>query len=106
MTAWLIVVVAGAGSLALRASVALLVDRVTTPAWLEPTAALVVPAAFAGIAATALSGPLGRADRDAVALAVAVTTTAVLAARGRSTQLAFAVGLGVLWSTTAAIAAL
>jgi branched-subunit amino acid transport protein len=106
MSAWLIVLVAGAGSLALRASVALLVDRVTTPAWLEPTAALVVPAAFTGIAATTLAGPLGEVDRDAVLLGLAVTTTVVLAARGRSVPLAFAAGLGVLWSTTAVIAAL
>lgn len=101
MTAWAIVLAAGAGSLALRASVVLLVDRVSTPACLERLAPFVVPAAFTGIAATALVGPLSRAGAEAAALAAALTVTTVLAARGRSVPLAFAGGLVALWSITA-----
>lgn len=100
MTAWMVVVLAGAGSFAMRACVVLMIDRLRTPEWLERLAGYVVPAAFTGLAATALAGPLGAADAEAGALLGAVVMTLVLAWRGRSVQLAFGAGVLTLWAIT------
>jgi len=101
MSAWLIVVLAGAGTFLLRVSVVALVDHVRMPAWLERTSALVSFAAFAALAASALRVPLGGGGMEAVRLAVAVSVAA-WTARRRPVPVAFLAGLGALWAATAA----
>lgn len=104
MTAWIVMIGAGLGSLAFRLSIVALIDRIETPDWLEKLAAYVVPAAFAGIAAAALAAPVRAGGVEAIGPVVAVLVTAGVAARRHSVHLAFLGGLASLWITTALIA--
>lgn len=106
MTAWLVVLGAGAGSFLFRISIVALIDHISAPAALERLATFVVPAAFAGIAAAALAHPLADGGAGGFALGVAVLVTATCAARGRTVPIAFTCGLLSLWVTTAVAAAL
>ncbi len=63
MTAWVVILVAGAGSFLFRISVVALLGRFEPPPWLERVAGYVVPAAFAGVAATAAVAPMSRGAR-------------------------------------------
>lgn len=103
MTAWLVVLGAGAGSFLFRLSVVALVDHVRAPAALERLATFVVPAAFAGLAAAALSQPLAGAGAEGISLGLAVLVAAITAARGRPVPTAFVAGLLTLWAATAVL---
>lgn len=100
MTGWLIVLGAGAGSFLFRISVVALIDRISAPAALERVAMFVVPAAFAGLAAAALTRPLAAGGAVGLALALSVAVTATAAARGRSVPVAFTAGVLTMWLTT------
>jgi branched-subunit amino acid transport protein len=99
MNDWIVVAVAGAGSFAFRLSIVALMDHVDTPAPIERLASYVVPAAFAGMAAVALVGPLREGGANALAPGVAVVVTAGIAHR-HPVHLAFLGGLAALWITT------
>ena len=100
MSPWIVVLVAGAGSFALRISLVALVDHVGSPEWLERVASYIVPAAFAGLAVTALARPVRVGGTHALAPLVAVAVTGAVARR-HPTHLAFVAGLVALWATTA-----
>jgi branched-subunit amino acid transport protein len=103
MTAWLVVLGAGAGSFLFRLSIVALIDHISAPVALERLATFVVPAAFAGLAAAALAHPLADGGADGVSLGAAVLVTAVAAVRGRTVPIAFLGGLLTLWTATAAL---
>ena len=102
MTAWVAVVLAGLGSFGLRFGVVSIIDRFTLPARIERLSALVMPAAFAGLTAAALSTPLtGALPTALLVLAAACVTIAV--ARLRSAAWAVGAGMSALWLVQAAI---
>jgi branched-subunit amino acid transport protein len=103
VTAWMVVLGAGAGSFLFRLSVVALIDHISAPVTLERMATFVVPAAFSGLAAAALTRPLAAGGGAGVALGLAVLVTAVTAVRGRTVPVAFLSGLITLWSATAAV---
>jgi branched-subunit amino acid transport protein len=86
--ALLIVLAAGAATYALRIAMPMVLGRRTAPAWLQRTSPYVLPAAFAAMVATAVSGP---------EQLLAVGAAAGVAARTRSSVTAIAVGLPALW---------
>jgi branched-subunit amino acid transport protein len=104
VNAMTVVVLAGVGSFLFRFSIVALIDRIATPKWLERVASYVMPAVFAGLAASALAGPVSGGGIDALAPVVAVAVTGALVLRGRAVPIAFATGLGSLWAVSALVA--
>ena len=84
MNTWIVIVAAGLGSYLFRLSMIILAGRITMPPYLERASGLVVPAAFAALAA------------------VAAAVIAVL--RTGSPQAAIVAGMPVLWIATALLA--
>lgn len=101
MTAWTVVLLAGLGSYLFRVSIVVAIDRLHAPAGMERLAGYVVPAAFAGLAASALIGPLSAGGSEGLAVGSAGLVTIALAGRGRSASTAFAGGLLTLWAISA-----
>ena len=81
MNTWIVIVAVGLGSYLFRLSMIILTGRITMPPYLERASGLVVPAAFAALAAV-------------VAAVIAVLRTG-------SSQAAILVGMPVLWIATA-----
>ncbi|HSP04603.1 MAG TPA: AzlD domain-containing protein [Acidimicrobiales bacterium] len=104
MTAWTVVLLAGLGSYLFRVSIVFAIDRLRAPAGLERMAGYVVPAAFAGLAATAVIEPVAAGGGDGLAVGSAALVTLVLAGRGRPASAAFAGGLLTLWAVSALVA--
>jgi branched-subunit amino acid transport protein len=102
MNTWIVIVAVGLGSYLFRLSMIILTGRITMPPYLERASGLVVPAAFAALAAAGVAAAcsgLG-VTRDAAPLAaVVVAVMAVL--RTGSSQAAILVGMPVLWIATA-----
>jgi branched-subunit amino acid transport protein len=106
MTAWLVIVAAGVGSYLLRLSMITAADRIHLPTQLDTASALVAPAAFAALAATAiaettLAGGIGFAPAPLTATAGAV----LAAARTGSPRAAVLIGMPTLWLMTALLSA-
>lgn len=105
MTAWLAVLLAGAGSYAFRLGAVVVIDRFALPAWFDRVSALVMPAVFAALAAGALAAPVDRGATTALpVLAGAIVTAAV--ARRQSAATAVIAGISVLCAVQAIVAAL
>lgn len=98
MNTWIVIVAVGLGSYLFRLSMIILTGRITMPPYLERASGLVVPAAFAALAAAACSG-LGVTRAAAPLAAVVAAVIAVL--RTGSSQAAILVGMPVLWIATA-----
>jgi len=103
VSAFVVIVAAGAVSYAFRLAPAALVDRVRSIGRLDRAATYVVPATFAAVAA---GGVLARAEAGAGALAalppLAAVLVAIAAARRTGSSLAaVAAGLPTLWALTA-----
>ena len=93
MSAWIAVIVAGAGCYALRISlVAVLGDRQPSER-LVRSASYVMPAAFASLAAAALVHTADAGSAHAVAPAIGATVTATVAVRTSSSTTALVAGL-------------
>ena len=98
MTTWLVILAVGLGSYLFRISMVVLVDRIGSPARFEQAAALVVPSAFAALAAGGVvASSLGADGPAAVAPLAAVVAAAVAVRRTGSPQLAIVVGMPTLW---------
>lgn len=98
MNVWLVVLAAGVGSYLFRISMIVLVERIGMSAPFERASALVVPAAFAalaagGIAANSMADELAHAVPSIVAVAVAV---AIVRHTG-SSYMAIVAGMPALW---------
>jgi branched-subunit amino acid transport protein len=101
MNAWIVIVAAGVGSYLFRLSMIILTGRITMPPPLERASGLVVPAAFAALAAAGVAaacGGLGIPQAAAPLAAVAAAVIAVL--RTGSSQAAILVGMPALWVAT------
>ena len=102
MSTWIVIVAAGLGSYLFRLSMIILTGRITMPPSLERASGLVVPAAFAALAAAGVAAActgLGISQAAAPLAAVAVAVIAVL--RTGSSQAAILAGMPALWVATA-----
>jgi branched-subunit amino acid transport protein len=102
MNTWLVIVAVGLGSYLFRLSMIILTGRITMPPYLERASGLVVPAAFAALAAAGVAAAcsgLGITRAAAPLTAVAAAVIAVL--RTGSPQAAILVGMPTLWVATA-----
>jgi branched chain amino acid efflux pump len=102
MNTWIVIVVAGVGSYLFRLSMIILTGRITMPPSAERASGLVVPAAFAALAAAGVAAActgLGITQAAAPLSAVAVAVIAVL--RTGSPQAAILAGMPALWIATA-----
>ena len=102
MNTLIVIVAVGLGSYLFRLSMIILTDRITMPPYLERASGLVVPAAFAALAAAGIAAAcsgLGMTGATAPLAAVAAAVIAVL--RTGSSQAAILVGMPVLWIATA-----
>jgi len=102
MNTWLVIVAVGLGSYLFRLSMIILTGRFTMPTYLERASGLVVPAAFAALAAAGVAAAcsgLGITRAAAPLTAVAAAVIAVL--RTGSPQAAILVGMPTLWVATA-----
>jgi branched-subunit amino acid transport protein len=104
MTAWHVVLLAGLGSYLFRVSIVVAIDHLHAPAGMERLAGYVIPAAFAGLAASALIGPVSAGGSEGLAVGSAGLVTVALAGRGRSASAAFSCGLLTLWAVSALVA--
>lgn len=102
MNPWLVILVCGIGSYALRISMTM-TDRLLLPPRLEACAEMVAPAAFAALAAASLTPSVvsatGLATAAPVVLAVAVAVAGT-AATGRP-YVAMLAGMPTYWVTAA-----
>ena len=100
MTAWFVVLAAGAGCLAFRLSFVVLLARTDPPAQLQRLAGFVMPAAFAALAAGALATAARSGGVDAGGPIAAAVVTAFVARRHCAPH-ALLAGMAVLWVSTA-----
>lgn len=102
MSAWLVIVVAGIGTFALRVGMVMAADRIRIPKWLDRASAFVAPAAMAALAATAIAGAATSNGPSAgITPIVAAAAAAFAVARTRKPQIAMLVGMPTLWLMTA-----
>ena len=83
MNTWIVIVAVGLGSYLFRLSMIILTGRITMPPYLERASGLVVPAAFAALAAAGVAAAVALAALSAplqlgLALAIAAGVTAGL----------------------------
>jgi branched chain amino acid efflux pump len=101
MSPWLVVVLAGAGSYLLRISMLVVSARFRLPAVVDRAAPFAVPAAFAALAASALTRHTREVGLDALPALVAVAAGVVVARRTGNGQAALLAGLPVMWLLSA-----
>jgi len=99
---WIVIVAVGMGSYLFRLSMTILTGRITMPPYLERASGLVVPAAFAALAAAGVAAACsGLGVTRAVAPLAAVVAAVIAVLRTGSAQAAILVGMPVLWIATA-----
>jgi branched-subunit amino acid transport protein len=102
MNTWIVIVAVGLGSYLFRLSMIILTGLITMPPYLERASGLVVPAAFAALAAAGVAAACGGLGLTrAAAPLVAVAAAVIAALRTGSSQAAILVGMPVLWAATA-----
>ena len=102
MNTWIVIVAVGLGSYLFRLSMIILTDRIAMPPYLERASGLVVPAAFAALAAAGIAAACSGLDAPRAAAPLAAVVAAVTAVlRTGSSQAAILVGMPVLWIATA-----
>ena len=98
MNTWLVIVAAGLGSYLFRLSMIILTGRITMPPYLQRASGLVVPAAFAALAAAGVAATCRGAGITQAAAPLAAVAVAVIAVlRTGSSQAAILVGMPTLW---------
>ena len=106
MNTWIVVVLAGLGTYALRAvPVAVLANR-PVPAWLERVGPLTAPVAFAALGASTVAGAASGGPGELLPLVAAVAVAGAVALRTRSTSWAVALGMATVWAGAALAAGL
>ncbi len=102
MNTWIVIVAVGMGSYLFRLSMTIFAGRITMPPYLERASGLVVPAAFAALAAAGVAAACSSAGVTGAAASLAAVVAAVIAVlRTGSSQAAILVGMPVLWIATA-----
>jgi branched-subunit amino acid transport protein len=102
MNTWLVIVAVGLGSYLFRLSMIILTGRITMPPYLERASGLVVPAAFAALAAAGVAAACSGLDITGAAAPLTAVAAAVIAVlRTGSPQAAILVGMPTLWVATA-----
>jgi branched-subunit amino acid transport protein len=102
MNTWIVIVAVGLGSYLFRLSMIILTGRITMPPYLERASGLVVPAAFAALAAAGVAVACSSLGVTRAAAPLAAVVAAVIAVlRTGSSQAAILVGMPVLWIATA-----
>ena len=105
MSAWLVVSAVGVGSYLFRVSMIALANRVGSSPLFERASRLVVPSAFAALAAGGVTAAcLGAGAPGAVAPVAAVTAAVVAVRSTGSPHAAIAVGMPTLWILNAVLA--
>jgi branched-subunit amino acid transport protein len=105
MTAWLVVLAAGLGSYLFRISMVVLVGRIGSPARFERASDLVVPSAFAALAAGGVvAGCTGASVPEAIAPLAAVVAAVAAVRRTGSPHAAIVAGMPTLWVLNLAFA--
>jgi branched-subunit amino acid transport protein len=97
MSAWVVVVLAGAGSYLLRISMLLVAARAEVPAVLERAARFAVPVAFAALAATSVAGLATAGGADAIPALAAVAVGVVAVRWTGNARAAMLAGMPTLW---------
>ena len=105
MNVWLVVILAGLATLAIRLVPMALLSTRPVPAWLDRIGPLTAPVAFAALGASTVAGTASGGAGLLLPLLAAVGVVAVLVLRARSLMWAVAAGMAVVWGG-AAIAAL
>lgn len=100
MSAWPVVLLAGAVSLGLRFAPVVL-TRGEPPGWLRRCSGYVLPAAFAALATSSVAGTVEAGLTEALPTIVGVLAAGVVAWRRSSGTAALVAGLPALWLTTA-----
>ena len=105
MSAWVAVLLAGAGSYALRICAVVALARFTPPPWVGRASMYVMPAAFAALAASALAQPMAAGAWKGLPLLLAALATIAVARRSSASRAVLA-GMAVLAAglTVAALA--
>lgn len=101
MTTWITVLVAGAGCYALRVSLVAFLGRGEPSAGTVRLAGLVMPAAFASLAAAALLRSAEDGAAEAIAPVLGAGAAALVAARTHNSTAALVAGLATAASLTA-----
>jgi branched-subunit amino acid transport protein len=101
MRIWMIIIAAGIGTYALRASFIVLGDRLKIPPLVEGALQYVAPAAFAAISIPLVLGGDGFADfGDDVPRIVAGIAAGLVVWKRNSIPLSLIIGMGTLWLIT------
>jgi branched-subunit amino acid transport protein len=101
MSAWLVVLVAGAGTYLLRISMLVVAAHSGVPPVIERAARFAVPVAFGALAATSLTALVEANGRSALPSLAAVTAGVAVARRTGSSRAAILTGMPTLWALTA-----
>jgi branched-subunit amino acid transport protein len=102
MNTWIAIVAVGLGSYLFRLSMIILTGRITMPPYLERASGLVVPAAFAALAAAGVGAACSGLGVTRAAAPLAAVVAAIIAVlRTGSSQAAILVGMPVLWIAAA-----
>jgi branched-subunit amino acid transport protein len=102
MTAWIVVLAAGAGSYAMRLSMLVVAERYGLPPALEQAARFAVPTAFIALAAGSLASQATWSTEFAAPVC-AIVVAAVAARRTGSSHMSLIAGLPTLWMVNAAV---
>ncbi|MEM8925289.1 MAG: AzlD domain-containing protein [Actinomycetota bacterium] len=98
MRAWVVFVVAGLGTYAMRASFIMAGSRLTLPEWIERSLRYVGPAVFAAIVAPPILGDRGvAATPERIPEILAVLVSALVAWRTGRVLWVLVVGMSALW---------
>ena len=101
MSAWLVVVLAGALTYLLRISMLVVAARSHVPTLIERASRFAVPVAFGALASTSLTGLVATRGAGALPGLLAVATGVVVAHRTGSSRAAIFAGMPTLWLLTA-----
>jgi len=97
MSAWVVVVLAGAGSYLFRISMLVVAARSGVPAVIERAGRFAVAIAFGALAATSRAGLVARTGAASFGPILAVVVGVVVARRTGSSRAAIFVGMPTLW---------
>ena len=106
MNTWIVVVLAGLATFAIRALPVALLSSRPVPEWLDRIGPLTAPVAFAALGASTVAGAANGGPAELLPLVAAVAVAGAVARRTGSTMWAVALGMATVWAGAAVVAAL